>query len=187
MQTSNRALQFQIFNFNQLLCLCRFLFFFLNVSSFIPGCDGESDEGGNKRRRSRTNFNSWQLEELERAFLASHYPDVFMREALAVRLELKESRVAVSYFFYCHLLLRYNAFALNVDETVYIHRMADNRSQNNNEAVNSLWAHEAVQSRTNGNTRRKLKTSNFVSQPFTTSQHIHPFYFNYHVTQHIRN
>ncbi|KMQ89022.1 homeobox protein unc-4, partial [Lasius niger] len=57
-------------------------------------CDGESDEGGNKRRRSRTNFNSWQLEELERAFLSSHYPDVFMREALAVRLELKESRVA---------------------------------------------------------------------------------------------
>ncbi|XP_015439137.1 PREDICTED: LOW QUALITY PROTEIN: protein zerknuellt 1-like [Dufourea novaeangliae] len=59
------------------------------------GCDGESDEGGSKRRRSRTNFNSWQLEELERAFLASHYPDVFMREALALRLELKEGRVAV--------------------------------------------------------------------------------------------
>ncbi|KAF7989380.1 hypothetical protein HCN44_008054 [Aphidius gifuensis] len=59
------------------------------------GCDNESDEGGSKRRRSRTNFNSWQLEELERAFLASHYPDVFMRESLAVRLELKESRVAV--------------------------------------------------------------------------------------------
>lgn len=64
----------------------------------ISGCDGESDEGGSKRRRSRTNFNSWQLEELERAFLSSHYPDVFMREALAVRLELKESRVAVSIF-----------------------------------------------------------------------------------------
>ncbi|XP_015588733.1 uncharacterized protein LOC107264705 [Cephus cinctus] len=59
------------------------------------GCDGESDEGGSKRRRSRTNFSSWQLEELERAFLSSHYPDVFMREALAVRLDLKESRVAV--------------------------------------------------------------------------------------------
>ncbi|XP_071449346.1 homeobox protein unc-4-like [Hetaerina americana] len=58
--------------------------------------DSESEESAaSKRRRSRTNFNSWQLEELERAFLASHYPDVFMREALALRLELKESRVAV--------------------------------------------------------------------------------------------
>ncbi|XP_052131799.1 homeobox protein unc-4-like, partial [Frankliniella occidentalis] len=55
--------------------------------------DGGEDEAS-KRRRSRTNFNSWQLEELERAFLASHYPDVFMREALALRLDLKESRVA---------------------------------------------------------------------------------------------
>ncbi|XP_043282374.1 homeobox protein unc-4-like isoform X2 [Venturia canescens] len=59
------------------------------------GFDGESDEGGSKRRRSRTNFSSRQLEELERAFLSSHYPDVFMREALAVSLRLKESRVAV--------------------------------------------------------------------------------------------
>lgn len=59
---------------------------------------GSSEDLASKRRRSRTNFNTWQLEELERAFLASHYPDVFMREALALRLDLKESRVAVSTF-----------------------------------------------------------------------------------------
>lgn len=71
------------------------------TANVAGGVDGDSAMGStedlaNKRRRSRTNFNTWQLEELERAFLASHYPDVFMREALALRLDLKESRVAVS-------------------------------------------------------------------------------------------
>ena len=74
-------------------------------SNFIkPFIISESDGGGDSskerqhnNRRSRTNFNSWQLDELERAFLSCHYPDVFMREALALRLALRESRVAVSF------------------------------------------------------------------------------------------
>ena len=37
------------------------------------------------------------MDELEKQFLQCHYPDVFMREALAKRLELKESRISVWY------------------------------------------------------------------------------------------
>ncbi|XP_017061918.2 homeobox protein unc-4 [Drosophila ficusphila] len=55
----------------------------------------DNDTESSKRRRCRTNFNSWQLEEMEKAFLGSHYPDIFMRETLAMRLNLKESRIAV--------------------------------------------------------------------------------------------
>ena len=57
--------------------------------------DSESDDA--KRRRSRTNFSQWQLEELERVFQSCHYPDVFMREAMALKLDLKESRISVRF------------------------------------------------------------------------------------------
>lgn len=59
----------------------------------VLGCG--RDSSASKRRRTRTNFTSWQIDELEMAFSESHYPDVFMREALALRLDLAESRVQV--------------------------------------------------------------------------------------------